>query len=414
MHAMKTPAVGIIGVGGFAATHIESALRCSQRGMCALKAVVARLPHDPAQREAEREEELRRLGVRVYRSIEEMLAAERGRLDVVTVPLGIALHAPVSIAALKAGFHVLCEKPAAGSTADSRKMLEAQRNSERFLSIGYQHLLSPAIQELKRSAVRGRFGRLLEARTIVQWPRDCRYYTRNAWAGRLVIGGRPVLDSPMQNAAAHFLQNMLYVAGDSHDTAAWPAEIYAENYRANAIESADTQFARIVTDTAVTITFVASHAVRMNQPPYSEFRFERATVAWDPERGTRVVGGSWELPGTPGSGFDGLELHDYPLADLLHAVAGGRAPRSSIENAVQHVASVEGAFTSSGGVHAIPRECVVVEEGRLEDSSGAPQARLTVVQGLEDILMRCFETGQGPAELGVEWACPGRRIPTTP
>lgn len=407
---MKPIRTGIIGIGGFAVHHIASAQRCQEQGLCEIGAVVARLPHNPAYEEEEREEELRRLGVRIYRSYEEMFAREEGKLDLVTVPLGIMHHAPASIAALEAGFNVLCEKPAAGSTTEALEMQEVQRRTGLTLSIGYQHLLTPGIQGLKRAALEGRFGRLLEARTVVQWPRSSSYYTRNEWAGRLSAAGRQVLDSPIQNAAAHFLQNMLYVAGPTLDQCAHPVEVYGENYHANRIESADTQFARIRTDTGVTMVFAASHALRRESVPQTIFRFENATVVWDIEADARIVRGQaaeeTELAHREPL-FDGYEVHDYPLVDTLHAIGDGRCPTSTIENSLQHVACVESVFASSEGVHPIPETlCETIELGS-QEADDAPVPTLTAVEGMAELLGRCFDSGLGPGELGVTWARAG-------
>ncbi len=405
--------IGIIGIGGFAVHHIASAQRCRDQGMCEIGAAVARLPHNPAYEEAEREEELRSLGVRIYRSHQEMFAAEAGKLDLVTIPLGIMHHAPVSIAALEAGYHVLCEKPAAGSTREAQAMQEVRRSSGRNLAIGYQHLLTPGIQGLKRAALDGRFGRLLEARTLVQWPRSSSYYTRNEWAGRLSVSGSQVLDSPMQNAAAHFLQNMLYVAGADLHQCAHPVEVYGENYRANQIESADTQFARIRTDTGVTLVFAASHALRRESAPQTIFRFENATIVWDLEADARIVrgqaSGDVELAHYDAI-FDGYEVHDYPLVDTLHAIGDGRCPISTIENSLQHVACVESAFASSDGVHPIPQELCETSELASPEAEDAPVPTLTAVEGMEELLGRCFDSGLGPGELGVVWAQAGEKI----
>ena len=47
------------------------------------------------------------------------------------------------------------------------------------------------------------------------WPRDERYYSRNGWAGvKRTNDGTWILDSPTNNACAHFLHNMFYVLGD--------------------------------------------------------------------------------------------------------------------------------------------------------------------------------------------------------
>src|SRR5689334_2719747 len=70
---------------------------------------------------------------RAYGDYKELLADRD--IDVVSVGLPNALHAPVTIAALDAGKHVLCEKPFAISTAQAQQMIEAAKRAGRMLSI---------------------------------------------------------------------------------------------------------------------------------------------------------------------------------------------------------------------------------------------------------------------------------------
>ena len=66
------------------------------------------------------------------------------------------------------------------------------------------------------------FGRPRRFSTLCCWPRDLAYYRRNTWAGRLrdPDTGGWVLDSPANNAMAHFLHNLLYLAGERPDRSA--------------------------------------------------------------------------------------------------------------------------------------------------------------------------------------------------
>jgi predicted dehydrogenase len=414
--------IGIVGASGFAATHIKSALNCQEKGLCELAAVVIRLPYRSGRGKEDRERELRERGIRIYRDYQDMLSAEKNKLDLVTIPVGISLHADISIDSLRAGYHVLCEKPAAGSFRDAVRMLEAQRNTGKILSIGYQYLLTGGIQSTKRLALSRQYGRLLKARSIVQWPRDSLYFNRNEWAGKLRVDGRPVYDSPMQNAAAHFLQHMLYVAGDTADSNAYSAEVYAENYRANNIESADTQFIRIVTDTDVTVTFVASHALREEADPYSEFEFEEATLAWDPRDGARMLtnrGSAAESTAVtaedlnpPNREFEGFNTNDFPFVDVAHALTEVRPPKCSISNSIQHVLCVESAFAASEGIHEIERSYreVIPHQNVAADADVQETPTLTAVRDLEKVLSESFRKELGPAELQVPWGRAGTKV----
>ena len=67
----------------------------------------------------------------------------RSDIDAVVVCTPNAFHAPITIAALKAGKHVLCEKPMATSDAEARAMIAAAQKAGKFLMIGHNQRLAP-------------------------------------------------------------------------------------------------------------------------------------------------------------------------------------------------------------------------------------------------------------------------------
>ncbi|MBM3798229.1 MAG: Gfo/Idh/MocA family oxidoreductase, partial [Acidobacteria bacterium] len=68
------------------------------------------------------------------------------------------LHAEQSIRALKAGAHVLCEKPMAEQPPDARRMLAAATASRRVLNIGFHLHFHPGLRRLKELITSGRLG----------------------------------------------------------------------------------------------------------------------------------------------------------------------------------------------------------------------------------------------------------------
>jgi predicted dehydrogenase len=92
---------------------------------------------------------------------------ERKDVDAVLVCTPPHLHAEISIAALKAGKHVLCEKPLCRTLEEAEAMLAAARAANRILKCGFNHRHHPAFQEARSRFERGDFGRPIAAR--------CRY-----------------------------------------------------------------------------------------------------------------------------------------------------------------------------------------------------------------------------------------------
>jgi len=83
-------------------------------------------------------------------------------IDIVYVVLPIALHKEFTIRAAKAGKHVICEKPMAVSTAECQEMINACKQANRLLSIGYRLHFEPYNQEMMRLGQQKEYGALKE------------------------------------------------------------------------------------------------------------------------------------------------------------------------------------------------------------------------------------------------------------
>ncbi len=88
--------------------------------------------------------------------------ADNPDIDIVYVVTPNALHAPHTIAAAKAGKHVICEKPMAMNAAECDTMIAACQAANVRLSIGYRLHFEPHTQELKRLAKDKDFGAFMK------------------------------------------------------------------------------------------------------------------------------------------------------------------------------------------------------------------------------------------------------------
>ena len=102
-------------------------------------------------------------GGKAYSSWEELLADPA--IDAVSVCVANNAHAQISIAALKAGKHVLCEKPMATTLEDCEAMVAAARESGKFLMIGQNQRLTKAHQKARELVEDGTLGKVLTFRT---------------------------------------------------------------------------------------------------------------------------------------------------------------------------------------------------------------------------------------------------------
>ena len=113
----------------------------------------------------ERAEELaEKYGAAAYASYEELLAD--GEIDAVSVCVANNAHAEISIAALKAGKHVLCEKPMAVMLEECEEMVAAAKEAGKYLMIGQNQRLAKAHVKARELIAEGVIGKVLTFRTI--------------------------------------------------------------------------------------------------------------------------------------------------------------------------------------------------------------------------------------------------------
>ncbi len=98
---------------------------------------------------------------KVFEDYKELLKCD---LDVVHVCTPNRSHAEISIAALEADKHVMCEKPMAKTAEDARKMVEAAKRTGKKLTIGYQNRFRPDSLHLKKVVERGDLGEVYFAK----------------------------------------------------------------------------------------------------------------------------------------------------------------------------------------------------------------------------------------------------------
>ena len=167
--------IGLIGVSGYGYNHFERIIRLVRLGVAEFSAAVVINPEEAAAQIGQ----LRECGARIYSSADAMFAELRGKLDLVCIPTGIAFHEPLTVQALENGANVLVEKPAAGSVAAIRRMMEAEKKSGKFVAVGFQHIYGREIQFLKQYLLTGRVGRVESIVCKGLWPRADQYYRRN-------------------------------------------------------------------------------------------------------------------------------------------------------------------------------------------------------------------------------------------
>ncbi|TVY06987.1 Gfo/Idh/MocA family protein [Paenibacillus cremeus] len=153
---MKKVRVGIIGCGGIATgKHLPSLTKLDNVEVVAFQDISL----ERAQLAADK---FGKAGAAVYESYQELIA--NSDIDVVHVCTPNDSHAEISIAAMEAGKHVMCEKPMAKTAADARRMVEVAKRTGQKLTIGYNNRFRADSQHLKKVVENGDLGEIYFAK----------------------------------------------------------------------------------------------------------------------------------------------------------------------------------------------------------------------------------------------------------
>jgi predicted dehydrogenase len=126
-------------------------------------------------------------GGKAYSNIDEFLADPE--LEIVTIGTPSGAHLDPALAALKAGKHVICEKPLEITTERIDLLMAAADLHGKTLSAVLNRRFHPGMDAFKKAAEEGRFGKLTSASAYVKWYRDQAYYD-SAEPGRWTVVAR--------------------------------------------------------------------------------------------------------------------------------------------------------------------------------------------------------------------------------
>ena len=176
---MKIYEIGLIGCGAIASLHRDALLACPGVRIAAVCDIV------PERAEAMSVS----IGaaapdnglVRVYEDWHRMLA--EAKLDGVHLCTPHFLHPPMAIEAMRAGLHVLTEKPMGIAVADVEEMVRVSSQTGKRLGVCFQNRYNTTSARMRELIDSGRVGRVLGGRAVVTWKRDAGYYGSGPWRG---------------------------------------------------------------------------------------------------------------------------------------------------------------------------------------------------------------------------------------
>lgn len=386
----KKAKVVLVGAGGYGHYYLQTLLNdCIDKAT--LTAVV-----DPFLEDSALSQPLSSLNIQIFPTLDRFFS-QGIETDLFVIVSPIHFHVPQSCQALEHASFVFCEKPAGATVQDVVRLIEQQNVFGKKVMIGYQWSYSSAIQALKQDIQKGVWGKPLRLKTLCFWPREISYYKRNNWAGRIKSDeGQWILDSPANNAMAHFLHNLFFVLGDAGNTSATPSQVAAEAYRVFAIENYDSIACRIYVDQDVELLFYASHAVSKNLGPMFVFEFEEGKVLFGDGHETVTAidaMGRQKSYGSPDQ--------DHPFKKLFSALATVREGDNIIcgpEAALSQTVCVNGIQESLPEIGFLPPDRIQQKQQRLW------------VPGLEKDWYACYQKWILPSQAGKPWYNIGKTV----
>jgi predicted dehydrogenase len=197
--ADKKVRLGFLGTGGIAHYHMSHLVEIAEAQVVALA--------DPQPRNTQRLQEKYPVlaGVPAFAGLDEMLGGPP--LDAVLIQTPHVGHIDQAIACLRAGKHVLLEKPMAVNVAEAHALLRAIETSGKLLSLSYQRHFQPDFRYIKAAIDEGRLGTLTYVAS--QLSQDWLRGTTGSWRqDPAVSGGGQLLDS-----GSHIVDIIMWLTG---------------------------------------------------------------------------------------------------------------------------------------------------------------------------------------------------------
>jgi len=197
---------GLIGCGRIADKHITSLAAC---GDAELVAVCDILPERmQAAVEAYRNRSGSKALIAAYDDVNHLLADER--VQAVVISTHSALHAELAIRALRAGKHIVVEKPLALDTADVRTIAELAEEKGRCVQVCHQLRYRPLLLRIKQLIDQGSLGKLYLGAATIRLQRSRQYYEEARWRGTWTQDGGMLL-----NQGIHLVDLLQWFLGDA-------------------------------------------------------------------------------------------------------------------------------------------------------------------------------------------------------
>ncbi len=179
----------IIGCGRISPNHIAAA-RANKLTIAGICDIVPQNMHDKIVK-FDLED------VHQYTNYRELLEEEKPQLVAICTESG--KHAEIAMDCIRAGCHVIIEKPIALSIEDADKMIWMAKEKNVKICASHQNRFNKSIQKIREAVEKERFGKLFYGTAHIRWRRDYEYYVRAPWRGTWEGDGGALMNQCIHN-----------------------------------------------------------------------------------------------------------------------------------------------------------------------------------------------------------------------
>jgi len=277
-------------------------------------------------------------------------------LDIVTIGTPSGAHLDPALAALKAGKHVICEKPLEITTARIDEMVEVAAANNCVLSAVLNRRFHPGMEAFKKAVDEGRFGQLTSASAYIKWYRTQEYYDSGAWRGTWKLDGGGAL----MNQSIHTIDALIYLAGPVKSVIANTACVAHTDIEVEDIAVAILEFengARGVVEGSTATWSKNGHPARVQlagtegsvflaDESFELWEFMNETPADDEIRNTLMAGAGAGVGANDPNAISFYQ-HQLNFEEVVAAIQEGREPTTSASEARKAVEVITAIYESA-------------------------------------------------------------------
>lgn len=291
-----------------------------------------------------------------YTSFDEMLR-QHPEAEVVVLCTPNGLHASQAIVALKAGFHVLCEKPMALKVADAKKMITAAKKAGKHLMVVKQNRFNPLVVGLKKLLDKKKLGKIYSIQLNCLWNRPASYYRNSSWRGTRELDGGMLFTQ-----FSHFIDLIYWLFGSFKKV---NGQLF--NLAHPQIEIEDTGVFTFLTISGIpgtmhfsnnarnknyegSITVIAEKAtLKIGGPYLNHIEYQEPVMIKTPDISTTESPNQYK-------GYQGsMNKHEMVYEELLAVLSGKKKNYTSGEEAIHSIRMIEQMYRAAGNVKMLRR-----------------------------------------------------------